>query len=182
MFARQANFFMAVFQVFFLSLILTDVACVPISTGDKSPSEKGFSAAVYARYAPVKIEIMPLTEFIEPNSVEGKTRIRIYVSLSDLFDCQVKSPCVFRLELYEHIKRSGEPKGKRVIIWPDINLNNAVENNKYWRDFLRAYEFNLDFEPQKNQSYVLQVTCLCPSGKRLSADFNIRHTDNVPAN
>jgi len=148
---------------------------VPVSTVNKSPSEKGFNAAIYARYGPVKADIMPLTEFIiEPNNAEGKTKVKVYVSLSDMSGCQVKSPCVFRFELYEHIKRSGEPKGKRLIIWPDINLNNAVENNKYWRDFLRAYEFTFDFEPQKNQNYMLQVTCLCLDGRRLTADFNIK--------
>jgi hypothetical protein len=162
---------------------LTGVACRPVSTVNPVstingvPSEKKFNAALYVRYAPVKIDIMPLTEFVEPNNVEGRTKVRVYVSLSDMFGCQIKSPCVFRFELYEHIKRSGEPKGKRFTIWPDINLNNVVENNKYWRDFLRAYEFNLDFEPQKNQSYILQITCLCPDGRRLSADFNIKSAE-----
>ena len=165
------------FTTFFLSLLLTGVACEPASTVNKVPSEKGLNASVYARYAPVKMDIMPLTEFVEPNSPEGKTKIKVYVSLSDSFDCQVKSPCVFRFELYEHIQRSGEPKGRRLIIWPDMNLNNTVENNRYWRDFLRAYEFNFDFEPQKTQNYILQVTCLCPNGRRLTADFNIKRAE-----
>ena len=75
------------------------------------------------------------------------------VSLLDPFDCQIKSPGVFRFELYEYVQRSAEPKGQRVIIWPDIDLTECSENNNHWRDFLRAYEFNLDFGPQRNQCY-----------------------------
>jgi hypothetical protein len=93
------------------------------------------------------------------------------VGLLDGFDCQVKSPVVFRFELYKKVERSAEPKGKRITIWEDIDLTEPGKNNEYWRDFLRAYEFILDFEPIGKPSYILQVTCLCPDGKRLSAEF-----------
>jgi hypothetical protein len=93
--------------------------------------------------------------------------------LLDSFGCQVKSAGVFRFELYERVERSAEPKGRRVVIWPDIDLIDAAANNENWRDFLRAYEFNLDFDLQGSQNYVLQVTCLCPGGKRLSAEFGL---------
>jgi hypothetical protein len=174
---RRCKIKKIIFRIFFSGLFLTGIACESVPIVSIAPSEEKVNASIYARYAPVKMDIMPLTEFVEPNGVEGRTKIKAYVSLSDMFGCQMKSPCVFRFELYEHIKRSGEPKGKRLIIWPDINLNNVTENNKYWRDFLRAYEFNFDFEPQKNQSYILQATCLCPNGRRLSADFNIRYAE-----
>ena len=130
----------------------------------------------YARYAPVKIDIMPLTEFISVDDTR-QAKIKIYVSLLDTFGSQIKSPGVFRFELYEYVQRSAEPKGKRIIIWPDIDLNEPADNNVYWRDFLRAYEFNLPFEQAANQSYILQVTCLCPNGRRLSSEFTLRHSD-----
>jgi hypothetical protein len=129
----------------------------------------------YIRYAPSKIDIMPLTEFISTGDTQ-RSKINLYVSLLDTFGSQIKSPGIFRFELYEQIPRSAEPKGKRVIIWPDIDLNDPVTNNNYWRDFLRAYMFNLPYEQAFSQDYILQVTCICPNGKRLSSDFTLKHT------
>jgi hypothetical protein len=131
--------------------------------------------SVYSRYAPAKINIMPLTEFISIDDTQ-QPNINLYVSLLDSFGSQIKSPCVFRFELYQKVQRSSEPKGSRVIIWPDIDLTDPAANNEYWRDFLRAYEFDLPFEPDASQSYMLQVTCLCPNGKRISAEFALTLT------
>ena len=129
--------------------------------------------SVYSHFAPAKVNIMPLTEFISPGDAR-QANINLYVSLLDSFGSQIKSPCVFRFELYQKVQRSSEPKGRRVIIWPDIDLTEPVANDEYWRDFLRAYEFNLPFEfrlGRTNQSYILQVTSLCPTGRRLSDEF-----------
>jgi hypothetical protein len=131
--------------------------------------------SVYSHFAPEKISIMPLTEFINPGGTR-QANMNLYVSLLDSFGSQIKSPCVFRFELYQRVQRSADPMGKRVIIWPDIDLTDAVENDEYWRDFLRAYEFNLPFESAANQSYILQVTCLCPTGRRLSDEFALKLT------
>lgn len=127
----------------------------------------------YTLYAPTKIDIMPLTELVGPGNTP-QSKISIYVSLLDQFGSQVKTPGVFRFELYQHIPRSAEPKGKRVIIWPDVDLTDPVKNNDYWLDFLRAYEFNLPCELAGSQNYILQATCLCPNGKRLSTEFTLR--------
>jgi len=162
-----------ILQVFFFVLLLVGAGCEPVLSESLSETAQ---LSVYTRYTPVKIDIMPLTEFIWVGDDEEPSKIRVYVSLLDAFDCQMKTPAVFRFELYERIRRSAEPKGRRIIIWPDIDLIDTVENNEHWRDFLRAYEFNLDFEPESNQSYILQATCLCPDGKRLSAEFSLKHT------
>ena len=175
----------AILQVFFLCLVLVEAGCEPVPVATELPTkdDNGFNTSIYTRYAPVKIDIMPLTEFTCVSDGEEASKINVYVSLLDAFDCQRKTPGVFRFELYEYIQRCAEPKGKRIAIWPDIDLTKQSENNKHWRDFLRAYEFNLDcrqtsldFEPKSNQSYILQVTCLCPNGKRLSSDFGLKHT------
>ena len=159
-------------KIFFLCLLLVEVGC------ESSLETVGLSsnASVYTYYAPVKIDIMPLTEFVSTGDGEEGTRINVYVSLLDSFGCQKKTPGVFRFELYEKVPRSAEPKGKRIVIWPDIDLTDAAENNSYWRDFLGAYEFNLDIETQSRQSCILQVTCLCPDGKRLLDEFGFEHT------
>jgi len=164
-------------QIFFLVLLLVEAGCGPATTESPPPGDNSSNLlSTYTAYAPVKIDIMPLTEFIGAGGPEEASKINVYVSLLDSFDCQKKSPGVFRFELYEYVERSADEKGRRIIIWTDVDLTDAVENDKYWRDFLRAYEFNLLFEPESNQGYVLQVTCLCPSGRRLSAEFTIKHT------
>lgn len=136
----------------------------------------GSDALIYARYAPVKIDIMPLTELISASDPQEDAVLNVYVSLLDVFGSQMKSPGVFRFELYEYVQRSAEPKGKRAVIWPDIDLTNPAKNNGRWRDFLRAYQFNLPCEPQRKHDYILQVTCMCPNGRRLSAEFTVRQT------
>jgi hypothetical protein len=158
-----------------LAMLLANAGCeqFPGLTAKTNNDVKELS--VYSRYAPAKINIMPLTEFISIGDTQ-QPNINLYVSLLDSFGSQIKSPCVFRFELYQKVQRSSEPKGSRVIIWPDIDLTDPAANNEYWRDFLRAYEFDLPFEPDASQSYMLQVTCLCPNGKRISAEFALTLT------
>ena len=140
-----------------------------------SKSETDSNAiSVYMTYVPARISIMPLTEIVSPGLSEKIVKMKVYVNLTDSFGCQQKTPGVFRFELYEHIQHAANPKGRRITIWPDIDLTDPSENNKFWRDFLRAYEFDLDFEPDAAQGYMLEVTCLCPNGKRLSADFVLK--------
>ena len=126
----------------------------------------------YAPYEAVQLEIMPLTEFVNDES-DGESGIKIYVSLLDSTGCQRKTPGVFRFELYNKVKLTAKPKGRRVAIWPDIDLIKIENNNIYWRDFLRAYEFDLYFEPEDGEHYILQVTCMCPNGKRLWAEYEL---------
>jgi hypothetical protein len=129
--------------------------------------------STYALFAPSKIDIMPLTEFVRLGDAQ-KAKIVVYVSLLDQFGSQIKTPAMFRFELYEHVTRSAQPKGKRAVIWPDIDLTDPAANNDYWRDFLRAYEFTLPCEVAESQDYIMQLTCLCPNGKRLSSEYTLK--------
>lgn len=153
-------------------LLLAGAGCEPPKT-ELTPAN-GIGLNQLAEYAPTKIDIVPLTEFTRET---GQTELKVYVSLLDEFGCQIKSPAVFRFELYNKVPRSAEPKGKRVAIWPDIDLSDPVKNNEHWQDFLRSYKFDLPFEPKADQSYVLQATALCPNGKRLSTEFTFTYKD-----
>ena len=173
---------------FIVSTAFLSVCLLLAGSGCESPPFPQLSAApspskseidsnalsVYMVYVPARIGIVPLTEIMMTGLSEKIAKIKVYVNLTDSFGCQQKTPCVFRFELYEHIQRAANPKGRRIFIWPDIDLTDPSENNKYWRDFLRAYEFDLDFEPDAAQGCMLEVTCLCPNGKRLSADFVLK--------
>ena len=86
----------------------------------------------------------------------------------------MKAPGVLRFELYEYIPRSAQSKGQRLALWPDIDLTAPAENHKYWRDFLRAYEFELDTQAHRDKTYIVEVTCTGPDGKRLSGEYLLR--------
>ena len=167
-----------IFRVLLLIFFSIFAGCEQPKTHMEIPPNTDISIdmlSIYTSYVPVKIDIMPLTEFVSPDNTQRNT-INIYVSLLDPFGSQIKSPGMFRFELYEYKQRSSEPKGKRAVIWPDVDLTDPAKNNDYWRDFLRAYEFSLPCEQTGNQDYILQVTSLCPNGKRLSSEFTLRQT------
>ena len=167
-------------RILFLVLLFVVAGCEPPQVGVKriEPPHKADNdcneASIYARYVPAKVDIMPLTEYTGVSNTAEEPAIKVYVSLLDSFGYQMKSPGVFRFELYEKVPRSAEPKGKRIDIWPDIDLTDVVENNNCWRDFLRAYEFNLAFDAGANHSYILEVTCSLATGRRLLCEFELK--------
>jgi len=166
-----------------VSLIASALPCIFVLAGcnqpqnaEDTPSEagEGSDASVYTRYAPAKIHILPLTDMGGSGDAPDRSEIHVYVSLLDAFNCQTKAPGTFRFELYEHVQPSAEPKGKRLVIWPDFELIAPAENNQYWHDFLRTYWFDLDFEPQGDDAYVLQATFLTLRGRRLSDEIILK--------
>jgi len=131
---------------------------------------------VLTDYAASRVRIVGLTE-ITPVGPDFRTsRLKAYVDLLDSSGCRIKSPGTFRFELYEFVPRSSQPKGKRIFIRPDIDLTDATRNNSQWRDFLRAYEFDLDlnFRPRPDDTFVLEVTFTTPAGKRLNDIFQLK--------
>jgi hypothetical protein len=63
--------------------------------------------------------------------------------------------------LYEFQPLSSNPRGRRLSIWPEQDLNNPGTNDRHWQDFLRGYEFYLplEFVPQPGKKYLLEVSC-----------------------
>jgi hypothetical protein len=163
--------------ILFLSSVGCDSLKFPIENLEtvEQPSD---SLSIFTSYAPTKVSILPLTKF-EKNEQQN-TQIHVYVSLLDDFGSQIKSPSTFRFELYDKVQLSSQPKGSRIVMWPpqtdpelDFDLTDPKDNNRYWSDFFRAYEFRLNFEPKPNKSYILQATSIGPTGKRLSAEITI---------
>ena len=145
----------------------------PTRKTNDTPNGQANKISIYSEYSPTKIDILPLTEYIvDEESQQGE--INLFVSLLDTFGSQIKSPCIFRFELYPKVQRSSDPKGGRVMIWTDMDLNDPKVNNDYWQNFLRAYKFSLLFELQSNQTYILEVTCMCPNGKYLSSEYTLK--------
>jgi len=140
----------------------------------KSPPPPPPVVVLPTGFSPSQIEVLPLTELTVPADGQQGTQLNVYVSLLDVYNEKIKAPGTLRFELYEYVQRSAEPKGQRIAIWPDVDLNHPVENQRYWRDFLRAYEFSLGTQASRSKTYILEVTCRCPSGKRLSAEWSLK--------
>ena len=164
------------FILFPLALLLTGLGCEPDlpTVNEPSHQDNTLKPPAVACFMPTKVDIIPLTEFVTSHDGGLPDELRIYISLLDSFGSQIKSPAVFRFELYNAIPRSAEPKGERVHIWPDIDLTEPSLNNEYWRDFLRVYLFDLDIEQISGKNFVLLATCMTLDGKRLTDDFLLK--------
>ncbi|MFH1613929.1 MAG: hypothetical protein ABIG61_02440 [Planctomycetota bacterium] len=148
-------------------LLLFIVACEPQSPQPVTPPAKPLGN--HCVFTPAVIKITQLSNFSYTPQSPQDDRLIVYIELLDEFGSQIKSPAIFRFELYHHMLRSAEPRGKRVNIWPDIDLTGPAENNKYWHNPFRSYYFDLPLPislTEKN-SYVLHATCLTPVGRRL---------------
>lgn len=163
----------AVAVIFVFVGLICSTGCEPDSSPGLISSGKG--GDVLGAYVPFEVHIVGLTEIKPVLAGPWQGKLNVYVDLMDSFGCRVKSPGVFRFELYELVPRSSQPEGDRIFFPPDIDLTDPMENNKYWRDFLRAYQFelDLDFSPRPNESFVLEVTFTTPHGNRLRDTFQL---------
>ena len=121
----------------------------------------------FKSYHPTKAVFLPLSEIYIAKKPGEPDTIMAYVALQDYKGSSVKAPAVFRFELYKYQARSIDPAGKRLYIWDDMDLMPFYDNNIYWRDYLRAYEFKFEYECHDCKKYVLEVTCTGPTGSRL---------------
>jgi hypothetical protein len=128
-------------------------------------------------YVAANIHIMGLTEIVPGQRTGEEAILKVYIDLMDSFDCRMKSPGVFRLELYEFVPRSSDPRGRRLFIQPDLDLTDPVDNDKYWQDHLRTYRFNLplDFVPLPGSAFIIEATFIPPGGKRLNDKFHLKY-------
>jgi hypothetical protein len=124
-------------------------------------------------FTPNQVNIIPLTQFVNATKPAELDFIRVYVELLDDYQSQVKALGIFRFELYNKATRSIEPMGKRIEIWRDIPLNNPNQNNQYWREYLRTYEFRLPLQHILQGHFILQCTFTTPEGKRLTSHKSI---------
>lgn len=108
-----------------------------------------------------RIRISALTEFVQSPALPEQVQLKVLVEIIDKEDKPVKTKCLWRFEFYEFRALSSDPRGRRLLIWPDQNLRDAGSNNQYWKDFLRGYEFYLPLgvAPGPNDKYVLEATC-----------------------
>lgn len=154
----------------FVVMLLLSVGCEPQHPAPRPVTETITEYQTLNAYQPIKAVFLPLSEVRSSDETVGPDTITAYISLQDSAGSTIKTPAVFRFELYQFKALSTDPKGKRLYIWNDINLNAFNDNNGHWRDYLRAYEFKLLYNCPDCRKYVLEVTCMSPSGTRLLAE------------
>ncbi|MHC4287232.1 MAG: hypothetical protein ACYSN8_02195 [Planctomycetota bacterium] len=123
-----------------------------------------------------RIRISAISEFVSDSTVSDGMQIKTLVELFDADDSVVKSPCVFRFEFYEFRPMSSDPRGHRLLIWPEQDLSDSDTNDEHWNEFLLGYEFFLPLELslQQDKKYILEVTCLV-NQKRYSDVFKMQY-------
>jgi hypothetical protein len=167
-------------KLLFLLALAFYAGCGEPTSGPIFPFDLGRpDLSLYARYAPARIDILPITSITSEPTSSSDFAINVYVCLLDSFGSQIKAPATFRFELFQQLQRSTNPKGKRIAIWPDIDLTDPTVNNNRWQDFLRAYLLSLPLQQRPADACILHVTCISLSGQRLSADFLIRPGRNA---
>lgn len=167
------------FKIIFLGIIAASVfvlleGCVQGTS--VSGDENGEDLPIGCVYGVETIHIVRLTELKLESQDAAGSQLQVYLDVLDSFGSRIKAPGKFRFELYDFVSRSGQSKGKRLYIWPDIVLFDAQDNNEYWQDYLRLYVFSLktDFRVVAGTEYILDVTCLTGDGKRIQTTSRIK--------
>jgi len=109
-----------------------------------------------------RVRISALTEFVTDSAQLDAVQLKVLLEVLDTSGEPAPVPCILRFELYEFRPLSADPRGKRVFIWPEMDLSDLSVAKEHWKDLLRGYEFYLpldNFTPQPNRKYLLEVTC-----------------------
>lgn len=124
-------------------------------------------------FVPSSVHVAGLTQLIGAGAAEEPQTLRVFIELRDLYDTKLKAPFTLRIELYQYVPHSSNPRGKHLQTWPDFILLDLNTNHLYWRDYLRAYEFALEVIPPVStaEPLLLEITCRTGESKRIGAFY-----------
>ncbi len=133
--------------------------------------------SLIAAYFPHSVRMTSLTEFVRPEEQIETPVIKVQVDMLDSFGNRIKSPAIFRFELFSYVPRSAQPKGARIYQWPDVDLTDPRNNQQYWNDFMRCYEFSMAIRQaiSSGTNYILELTCTLPDTRRLSHEIKLSY-------
>jgi len=138
-----------------LAVVIVLTGCETVQTPTQPAAQRGENVSIE------RIHISALTEFVTDPAGPDEVRLKVLLELFDVFGSSVPMPCVLRFELYEFYPLSSDPRGKRLVIWPEKDLSDAEKADEHWKALLRGYEFYLplDFMPGQGKKYILEATC-----------------------
>ena len=89
-------------------------------------------------------------------------QLKVMAELLDSMEQSVRHPCTWRFELYDFVLRASDRRGRRIMIWPELDLTVSDGDNAHWKPFLKGYEFYLPLEHDlpPGGKYVLEATAM----------------------
>ncbi len=160
-------------RIKYLVLVVSVLAVISGCGGDSSEQGQSVQIQGTCSFSADRVHIIGLTS-IEPNPNDNSSSVlTVFLSLHDGFDSSIKVPASFQFELYRYVPRSSNPKGKRYYLSREFDLSSLAVNSTHWDSFLRAYKFpqNVAVKYDASLTYVLEVTCTTPGGRRLTKTF-----------
>jgi len=168
---------------YLLRSVFAGVAAVLfVAPGCKSAPRAGDEAArreMFALLMPERIEIVkPFTRvksFDRDNKPDGIELLLRAVNSLDNPGLMIVGHV--RVELFEHVEASAEPKGRRLDHW-DIDLSSAARQKAFWNQLTQMYEFHLGIDPAvlpREKALVMAVTYNSPLGEHLTDECVIEY-------
>ncbi|MDO8631849.1 MAG: hypothetical protein Q7R41_15285 [Phycisphaerales bacterium] len=157
-------------------------AIILVAAGCKSAPRTGDESArreMLALLMPSRIEIVkPFTRvksFDRDNTPDGIELLLRAVNSLDNPGLMIVGHV--RVELFEFVEASAEPKGQRLDFW-DIDLSSAAKQKAFWSQLTQMYEFRLGVDSSvlpRERSFVLAVTYNSPLGEHLTDECVIEY-------
>jgi hypothetical protein len=129
-----------------------------------------------AQYGPQELTLLGLSK-IQPATGEQPAKFKFFVAVLDQYNTPLRYPGVIRFELYTRLLKSPISKGRQICVWPEIDIRDSEVNSRYFRDYLRAYEFELEAkQPVAPDTYVVLITYTLPDGRRIVNESHLTLT------
>jgi len=153
-----------------------------VACGCKSAPRAGDEAAkreMLALLMPQRIEIVkPFTRvksFDRDNTPDGIELLLRAVNSLDNPGLMIVGHV--RVELFEYVEASAEPKGRRLDFW-DVDLSSTAKQKTFWNQLTQMYEFRLGIDPTvlpHERAFVMAVTYNSPLGEHLTDECVIQY-------
>ena len=153
-------------------ILLAPLTFVSCATTLRTPAANPGDDAMVSLLMPCRIEIVePFTrvrDFDQDNALDGIELLMQAVNSLDNPGLQIVGK--IRIELYEFVEASAQPKGARVDHWA-VDLSSVELQQKHWNQLTQMYEFRLEVDPAvlpRKRKFVLAVTYDTPQGVHLT--------------
>lgn len=148
--------------------LLVSACKAPQRTGSRNPAEGEMASLLM----PSRIDIVePFTQvrdFDKDGALDGIELLMQAVNALDNPGLQIVGNV--RIELFEFVEASAEPRGARIDRW-DVDLSSVELQKKHWNQLTQMYEFRLAVDPSRlprKRKFVLAVTYNTPQGEHLN--------------
>jgi len=116
-------------------------------------------------FAPKSILVSYFTQTKDFDHEPGDDGLEVYVQPLDQFGDPTKAVGTFRIEVFEHRPRTGEPRGVRRAHWV-VQVLDAASNRRYYNPVRHAYVFPLQWASNipAGTPIIVQVIFYPPGG------------------